>query len=263
MSEIASRLLRVLASVLSFGVNDVELQVIGAGLARTGTSSLQAALSTLYDGASVHHFENLVASSAQQTGWTSLRDPASFDAALLRSLVQGHVATVDAPSALHYRAMLKEFPKAKVVLTTHPKGPDGWYNSTMASIFHLHMDVLNKSWIGTYVQPFKGFHRVGRDVYLDNPYGLTREQWLQPEVAKRFYTRHNAEVRRVVPSSRLLVFSVDQGWGPLCRFLGKPVPPTPFPKINESAKLRMAAKVLWTIGIVLPILPFIIAFLRV
>jgi len=49
------------------------------------------------------------------------------------------------------------------------------------------------------------------------------------------FTRHNEEVRRRVPSDRLLVFEPGQGWEPLCDFLGLPVPSTPFPRLNQRA----------------------------
>ena len=115
--------------------------------------------------------------------------------------------------------------------------------------------------VGAYAQPFKGFHKAGHLVYLDNPFWLTREEWLQPKVAKRRYEQHNAEVRRTVPASRLLVYSVDQGWAPLCKFLKKPVPTQDFPHMNDTAALRRVALVLRTLGVLLPILPFVVGFL--
>lgn len=36
-------------------------------------------------------------------------------------------------------------------------------------------------------------------------------------------------------AARFLEFEVAQGWGPLCAFLGVPVPAEPFPHENESA----------------------------
>lgn len=45
---------------------------------------------------------------------------------------------------------------------------------------------------------------------------------------------HNEEVRRTSPASRLLVFDVKEGWDPLCNFLARPVPDTPFPHINDT-----------------------------
>jgi hypothetical protein len=44
---------------------------------------------------------------------------------------------------------------------------------------------------------------------------------------------HIEDVRRTIPASRLLVFDVKEGWGPLCAFLGASVPDSPFPRINE------------------------------
>ncbi|WIA40149.1 hypothetical protein OEZ86_013548 [Tetradesmus obliquus] len=43
---------------------------------------------------------------------------------------------------------------------------------------------------------------------------------------------------QAVPVDRLLVFEVSQGWGPLCKFLGKPVPQQPFPHINDREEWR-------------------------
>ena len=47
---------------------------------------------------------------------------------------------------------------------------------------------------------------------------------------------HNEEVKRTVPADRLLVWSVKEGWGPLCEFLELPVPDEPFPHINDRTE---------------------------
>jgi hypothetical protein len=39
---------------------------------------------------------------------------------------------------------------------------------------------------------------------------------------------------QAVPAERLLVFEVKQGWAPLCKFLGKPIPARPFPHLNDT-----------------------------
>ena len=41
-------------------------------------------------------------------------------------------------------------------------------------------------------------------------------------------------IRGLVPKERLLEWSVDEGWEPLCKFLGKPVPNEPFPRVNAA-----------------------------
>ena len=42
-----------------------------------------------------------------------------------------------------------------------------------------------------------------------------------------------------MPADRLLVYEVSQGWGPVCAFLGVPVPEgKPFPHLNDAAEFR-------------------------
>jgi len=41
-------------------------------------------------------------------------------------------------------------------------------------------------------------------------------------------------VRAAIPPARLLVFDVAEGWAPLCRFLDRPVPAEPFPRVNST-----------------------------
>lgn len=43
-------------------------------------------------------------------------------------------------------------------------------------------------------------------------------------------------VRGLVPRERLLEWSVQDGWEPLCEFLEKEVPDEPFPHVNTKDK---------------------------
>jgi hypothetical protein len=54
----------------------------------------------------------------------------------------------------------------------------------------------------------------------------------------RVFGQHYERVRRAVPAERLLVYSVQDGWEPLCRFLGVDAPEEPFPRVNVGANLR-------------------------
>lgn len=49
------------------------------------------------------------------------------------------------------------------------------------------------------------------------------------------YITHYSHVRHVVPKERLLEFESKDGWGPLCEFLGKPVPGEEYPRVNDAA----------------------------
>ncbi|KAH8898634.1 hypothetical protein GQ53DRAFT_635203, partial [Thozetella sp. PMI_491] len=45
---------------------------------------------------------------------------------------------------------------------------------------------------------------------------------------------YNKQIEESVPKDNLLIMTVDQGWEPLCKFLGKPVPDEPFPRANDA-----------------------------
>lgn len=62
--------------------------------------------------------------------------------------------------------------------------------------------------------------------------------------ARQRYDRHYAEVRAAAPKGRLLEYKVEEGWGPLCEFLGKPEPNIPFPHANKRKDhvARVAAR---------------------
>ena len=49
---------------------------------------------------------------------------------------------------------------------------------------------------------------------------------------------HEADVLASVPAAELLVYTVGDGWEPLCEFLGVPVPAEPFPHSNSTAEFR-------------------------
>jgi hypothetical protein len=52
------------------------------------------------------------------------------------------------------------------------------------------------------------------------------------------FERHNEEVKRRVPVERLLVYEINEGWGPLCDFLGVEEPEKPFPHLNDTHTFR-------------------------
>jgi sulfotransferase family protein len=60
--------------------------------------------------------------------------------------------------------------------------------------------------------------------------------------AKQRYLEHYATVRRIVPKEKLLEFKLTDGWEPLCAFLGKDIPDTEFPWVNETKALQEKIK---------------------
>jgi sulfotransferase family protein len=48
------------------------------------------------------------------------------------------------------------------------------------------------------------------------------------------FRRRTEEVRAAIPPARLVAFDVAEGWGPLCRFLGGPMPEGPFARVSSA-----------------------------
>jgi hypothetical protein len=55
-----------------------------------------------------------------------------------------------------------------------------------------------------------------------------------PAHAMAVFERNTAEVQAAFTGERLLTYHLGDGWEPLCRFLGRPVPETPYPRSNSA-----------------------------
>jgi hypothetical protein len=204
------------------------LQVIGAGLGRTGTMSLKLALEQLGLGPCYHMVEVFKLPEAPDQ-WSAAADGEAVD---WERVFEGFNSTVDWPSASFYRRLADAYPDAKVVLTE--RDADAWYRSTQATIFN--------------VPPPQGeptpWHRMVQKVIG----GMFDGDMATKAHVVDVYRRHNEEVRRTIPPERLLVYDVAEGWGPLCSFLGVEVPAGPMPKVNSTeefqARIRPAVETL-------------------
>ena len=165
----------------------------------------------------------------------------------------GFTATCDNPAADLYREQLRSFPGAKVILTVRDS-PDKWVASW--KVLMQFIEIQERPFTLRYPSfiqwiPFMRAWKRLRDVvgtHLGLPPGALIRDWARlpdPEAwLARQYEAHNAQVKAHVPSEKLLVFNVKEGWAPLCAFLGKDVPPEPFPNVNESAELAFVARVM-------------------
>ena len=192
------------------------LEVIGAGMGRTGTMSLKAALETL-GFAPCDHYSVLGMKPALWPAWIELIEGRSKN---WESVYGEYNAAVDCPAWFYYRELAEFYPDAKVVLTLRER--DSWFASTQETVLSDWVFESWKQWPAELVKITRaatlavaGDRRHDRDYVLD------------------WFERHNAEVERTIPKSRLLVYEVAQGWGPLCRFLDVAVPDEPFPRLND------------------------------
>jgi hypothetical protein len=64
-----------------------------------------------------------------------------------------------------------------------------------------------------------------------------------PEDVMAGYERWLREVRAEIPRTRLIEWQPVDGWEPICRALGVPVPHQPFPHENSTADYLARAEV--------------------
>jgi Sulfotransferase domain/Uncharacterized protein conserved in bacteria (DUF2169) len=77
--------------------------------------------------------------------------------------------------------------------------------------------------------------RLQARIAIANQTGITFGQNIDdPAHVISTYERHNLDVIQTIPKNRLLIFEAHQGWEPLCRFLGQPIPNMDFPHVNSS-----------------------------
>ena len=217
------------------------IQIIGAGLGRTGTLSLKAALEEL-GFAKCYHMLNVLARRDDARTWDAAArgEPVGWD-----RLFTGYRATVDVPGCVFYRELLKKYPEAKVILTV--RDPERWYDSALQTLYFAR-NALPR-WAAVLNPRMHVFQRmIGR--LWDR---IFQGRFEDRAFAIDAFNRHNEQVRRDVPPDRLLVYEISQGWGPLCAFLGVPVPEgKPFPHLNDAAEFRArierGARILRIIG---------------
>jgi hypothetical protein len=202
------------------------LQVIGAGFGRTGTHSLQVALETLGFGP-CHHMREVMAHPKQAATWQAAQRGEKVDWA---RFLADYRASVDWPSCTFYRELMVAFPDAKVLLSV--RDPERWYESTRETIYELSGGGM-PGWLRRIAPPLRAVHDTASLIWT-NTFGGRFEDKAH---AIAVFEANIAEVERVVPPERLLVFEVSQGWGPLCEFLGVPVPDQPFPRLNDREEM--------------------------
>lgn len=205
------------------------LKVIGAGLARTGTLSLKTALEQLGFGP-CHHMTELARHPERWPLWSRAFDGESVD---WEAIFEGFNSAVDMPACLFYRELAERYPEAKLILTI--RDPENWFDSMLGTLLlKSHQEKVAKTPIASLMPKMFAYAAKKRGVGLSGTASPTEPPNRAAAIA--VFEAHNAEVRRTIPAARLLVFQASQGWAPLCRFLGVPVPETPYPHVNEQGK---------------------------
>jgi len=193
------------------------LRVVGAGLPRTGTQSLQLALEELLGGRCYHMREIPGHPFDLGEGWNRAL---AGDTGDLETLLDGYVASVDWPASMFWRALSEANPGALLLLSMRDT-PETWWQSMNRTILPIARRALEPGWS----------EGNGLLDLLERFAGT--KGWDDPATLTAAYERHNAEVRKSAPPGRLLVWRASEGWDPICRALGLPIPEAPFPWTNR------------------------------
>jgi hypothetical protein len=201
------------------------LRVVGAGLGRTGTASLQLALQQLLDGRCYHMGETFGRPDDIPV-WHAAVKGASPD---LHAFLAEFVATVDWPACAFWRQLADANPDAIVLLSTRSSA-DAWWKSAHDTIFQISKREL---------PPDAPPQFAAQIAMAADMFALTfTPGWEDATEAKRAYEAHNAAVRAAIDPARLVDWQPGDGWEPICAALGVPVPSDPFPHVNTTADFR-------------------------
>lgn len=187
------------------------IRVIGAGLGRTSTTSLCTALKQLL-GNPCYHMLEFIKHPDHARYWGEAAATGDTD---WRALLQGYGAAVDWPIASFWYEASQAYPDAVIVLSL--REPQSWWESANATIFKAMREAPPNSVLDTVKQVFAARFTLA----IDN-----RDACLAA------FEAHYADVRARAPAGRLLEWSPQDGWEPLCDRLGVAVPAEPFPRVN-------------------------------
>jgi Sulfotransferase domain len=207
------------------------VELIGAGLPRTGTLTQKEALEILGLGPSYHWVDVLADLDGQVPLWNGALDGSVEPATIL----DGYRSTVDWPGGYFYRQLLEAYPAAKVLLSV--RDPERWepsFRETIVDMCYGESLIRLLSSARAHVDPKwrRYLEFVNRMFWSEQG---TFPDGHSPTALIDAFVAHNEEVKRVVPPKRLLVWEVTDGWEPLCEFLGVDVPAEPLPHANDRA----------------------------
>ena len=207
------------------------MRVICAGWGRTGTRSLKYGLQTLLK-QPAYHMQNVLLNKRHAKLWHNIifNKPKKIN---WNAIYNGYGACLDFPSCNYYKELMKEYPDAKVILTVRDE------NSWIKSWNVLNNQIINSITFRFFSKiPFTSFYiqkKIHNEAILGKN-GMFKGLKTDDELKKAFLN-WNQSVIDHVPSDRLLVYKVKDGWKPLCEFLNLPEPDMPFFHKNKTKNM--------------------------
>ncbi|KUI53680.1 hypothetical protein VP1G_01127 [Cytospora mali] len=213
-------------------------QVLALGLPRCATSSLQAALETLGYQPCMHmaHVQPSAERQLLVTAAVQEKDTAKRRK-ILSQLFAGFAATADFPSIIFADDLMDMYPDASIILNTRSGGAVSWHKSFSEGLRFFDSWLF---WGATFlVKSDRAMMRMMKatdGLYLDR-WGLTFRD-------REIYDQHNEWVRAEARKRgrEVLEFQAEDGWEPICHLLGKKVPATAYPRMNDQKTMNMVKR---------------------
>jgi hypothetical protein len=195
------------------------MKVIVAGFSRSGIHSMQAALEALgYRGYNFYEMMRNFEKGHMDMWNDFMEGKGKMD---WNFIYDGYDASLDIPSCIYWREQMEAFPDARVILTV--RDLDAWWNSWSNAVSSQEQSVISLG----YLPRFAAVRRMVIN-WEKNFFRIEPGKYVAEDTKARIH-EHNEAVKATVPPERLLVFNFQDGWEPLCKFLGFPVPDEPFP----------------------------------
>ncbi|PIG90071.1 NAD dependent epimerase/dehydratase [Aspergillus arachidicola] len=222
-----------------------KMKVLALGMSRTGTMSLYVALKKL--GYNCYHMaECSLDQRNRPLGlWTKAinakfnGDGPSFRAQTLTKCFGATIqAVTDIPCILFAEELMDAYPDAQIVLTTRPV--DSWLSSMQRTFYAI------LSWKRWALLEF--IDRVPTHLIPGSLYSQSVPKHFKvfrlPTGFEAHYDQVHAAAR--ARERKVLEFKVQDGWDPLCQFLGKETSDEPFPHVNEGDFIaRFRVIIIW------------------
>ena len=195
------------------------LRIIGAGMPRTGTTSLKAAIEQLTGEGCYHMFEVFPRWEQHLPLWHRVL---GGDIAATDEIFRDFGSAIDWPASSFWRELSERHPDAIVVLTRRST-PEQWWASANRTVWEaMRRTIGDEQW----------------DAMVEGLRGRFHEPLDDPEGAMAAYEAHNQQVRDTIDLSRLIEMEPSDGWGPICEALGVVVPDEPYPHENTTDEFR-------------------------
>ena len=200
------------------------LKVIGAGFGRTGTMSLKLALERLgFD--PCYHMKEVFENPEHIYHWHDFVFGKSHQ---WENVFNGYQAAVDWPTSYFWQELAEDYPQAKVILTM--RTPESWYRSAANTILEDSTPLPDDA-----PESDKVFRQMTDKMIREDTF---HNRFEDHTYAMQVFTAHIERVKQTIAPERLLIFQAGDGWEPLCRFLGVPVPDEPYPHVNSTDEFR-------------------------